>query len=81
MKKITHDEFLKMQVKGRGRSSPVFNMILNLQPAEYLLIEKADWKKRQPPLRIASYIAKKYARKFESYTSLDNGGWVIKRNS
>ena len=80
MKKITHDEFMQTPVKGRGRSSQVYNEIANLQPGEYLKIEKADWKKRQPPGRVSSYIAKRTGKKFQSFSVID-GGWIIKRIS
>jgi hypothetical protein len=79
MRKITHEEFLKLPVQGRGRSSHGFNEILNLQPDEYLFIEKAEWKKRYPPSRVSSYIAKKYSRKFKSFST--EGGWIINRIS
>jgi hypothetical protein len=79
MRKITKDEFLKMPVKGRGGSSPVYTEILNLQPGEYLVIEKAEWKKRQPPSRVSSYIGKRNSRKFKSFSLLDNSGWVVER--
>ena len=81
MKKITEEEFLQTPVKGRGRSSHVFNEIANLKPGEYLKIEKADWKKRQPPSRVASYIAKRRGKKFQTWSVLDNSGWIIKRIS
>ena len=82
MKKITHEEFMQTFVKGRGRSSHVFNEVSNLQPGEYLKIEKADWKKRQPPSRVSSYIAKRTGKKFQSWTVAgDNSGWIIKRIS
>lgn len=81
MKKITHEEFMNTPVKGRGRSSQVFNEISNLQPGEYLKIEKSDWKKRQPPSRVSSYIAKRTGKKFQSWSVVDNSGWIIKRIS
>jgi hypothetical protein len=81
MRKITHEEFLKTPLKGRGGSSPVYNEILNLQPGEYLGIEKAEWKKRQPPSRVSSYIGKRMSRKFKCFSTLDNKEWIIKRIS
>lgn len=81
MKKITQDEFLKTPLKGRGRSSPVYNEIYNLQPGEYLRIEKSDWKKRQPPGRVSSYIGKRTGRKYISSQILNDEGWIIQRVS
>jgi len=81
MKKITLDEFQKLIVKGRGRASAVYNEIYNLQPGEFLRIEKSDWKKRQPPGRVSSYISKKTGRKFQSFQIVNNEGWVIRRVS
>lgn len=81
MRKISHEEFLQTPVKGRGRSSAVFNELFNLQPGEYLRIEKSEWNKRQPPGRVASYIGKRNGRKYQSILLLDNSGWVIKRIS
>lgn len=81
MKKITHDEFLKLNLKGRGRASAAYNEIYNLLPGEYLQIEKSDWKKRQPPGRVSSYIGKRTGRKYISFQILNNEGWIIKRIS
>ena len=81
MRKITNEELMKIHVKGRGRASHVFDAISNLQPGEILKIEKEDWRKRQPPSRVSSYIAKRTGKKFQSWTVVDNGGWIVKRIS
>ena len=81
MEKITKEEFEKLHIKGRGRSSHVYNGIYNLQPGELLKILKSDWKNRTSPSRVASYIAKKHNRKYETFSIISDGGWVVKRIS
>lgn len=78
MKNITNEELQNYSIKGRGRSSNVFNAILNLEPGKNLLIEKDDWKKRYPVSRLSSYIGKKYKRKFKTW-SVIGGGAIVSR--
>ena len=68
-------------VKGRGRSSHVYNEILNLKPGEILTIDKADMRKKYTPARISSYIGKRQGRKFTCEGVAGAGGWVVRRIS
>lgn len=79
MKILTDEESEALLVKGRGRSTAVFNHILNLKPGKNLHIEKGDWKKRYTPSRVSSYIGKRYSRKFTCTGLLEGKGWLVKR--
>ena len=82
MKIITQEEFENLPIKGRGRSSHVYNKILNMKPGELLTIDKADWKKRYSVSRISSYIGKRQGRKYEARAVSDKEvGWVVRRIS
>ena len=82
MKIITQEEFENLLIKGRGRSSHVYNKILNMKPGELLRIDKADWNKRYSVSRISSYIGKRQGRKYEARAVSDKEvGWVVRRIS
>ncbi|HLG35659.1 MAG TPA: hypothetical protein VI757_12325 [Bacteroidia bacterium] len=77
--KITEEEYLNSIVKGRGRASNVFTAILNMKPGEIINIPASDWKRRRKVSSVASYIAKRYKRKFVTVTLADGNGWRVKR--
>ena len=64
MKKLTTDEYNQLPIRGKGRSTDVFNSILNLKIGEALLIESKDWKRKAGPSTLVRYIEKKYDRNF-----------------
>lgn len=79
MKKLTEEEYQNLAVKGKGRSSQIFNSLINLKIGEALLIEKKDWARKAGPSTLVRYIEKNHNMKF-SYNALGNGmGWAIKR--
>lgn len=79
MKKLSAEEFSQLSVKGKGRSSAVFNSLINLQEGEGLLIEQKDWTRKAAPSSLVRYIEKKYQMKF-SFGALENGsGWAVQR--
>lgn len=79
MKKLSAEEFSQLSVKGKGRSSAVFNSLINLQEGEGLLIEQKDWNRKAAPSALVRYIEKKYQMKF-SFGALENGsGWAVQR--
>ncbi|MDZ4664085.1 MAG: hypothetical protein SGJ15_04355 [Bacteroidota bacterium] len=79
MKKLSAEEFSQLSVKGKGRSSAVFNSLINLQEGEGLLIEQKDWTRKAAPSALVRYIEKKYQMKF-SFGALENGsGWAVQR--
>jgi hypothetical protein len=79
MKKLTTAEYEQLSVKGKGRSSPVFNSIINLKIGEALLIEKKDWNRKAAPGTLVRYIEKKQKIKFTCCAIENGNGWVVKR--
>lgn len=59
MKKLNEEEFQNLPLKGRGRSSHVFNSIVNLKVGEAILIEKKDWNRKAGPSTLVRCIEKK----------------------
>jgi hypothetical protein len=79
MKKLSTAEYEQLVVKGKGRSSPVFNSIINLKAGEALLIEKSDWKRKAGPGTLVRYIEKTKKIKLSCSALNSNEGWVVKR--
>jgi hypothetical protein len=79
MKKLSIEEYEQLPIKGKGRSSHVFNSIINLKAGEALLIEKKDWKRKAAPGTLIRYIEKKHNMKFSCGALNDNSGWAVKR--
>ena len=79
MRKLSSEEFAQLPIKGKGRSSAVFNTLINLKEGEGLLIEQKDWNRKAAPSSLIRYIEKKYRMKF-SFGTLSNGaGWAVQR--
>ncbi len=79
MKKLTTDEYEQLPLRGRGRSSHVFNSIVNLKAGEAVLIEHKDWKRKAGPSTLVRYIEKKHQMKFSCGALAEGSGWAIKR--
>lgn len=79
MKKLTADEFEQLPLRGKGRSSHVFNSIVNLKAGEAVLIEQKDWKRKAGPSTLVRYIEKKHQMKFTCGALAEGNGWAIKR--
>lgn len=79
MRKLSAEEFSQLSIKGKGRSSAVFNSLINLKEGEGLLIEQKDWTRKAAPSALVRYIEKKYQMRF-SFGALANGsGWAVQR--
>lgn len=79
MRKLSAEEFSELSIKGKGRSSAVFNSLINLKEGEGLLIEQKDWNRKAAPSALVRYIEKKYQMRF-SFGALANGsGWAVQR--
>jgi uncharacterized protein (DUF2249 family) len=79
MIKLSAEEFSQLSIKGKGRSSAIFNSLINLKEGEGLLIEQKDWNRKAAPSALVRYIEKKYQMKF-SFGALANGtGWAVQR--
>jgi hypothetical protein len=79
MKKLSADEYEQLPIKGKGRSSHVFNSIINLKPGEALLIEKKDWNRKAAPGTLVRYIEKTHSMKFTCGAVAGGTGWAVKR--
>ncbi|MGQ0829227.1 MAG: hypothetical protein ACT4ON_12635 [Bacteroidota bacterium] len=79
MKKLTSEEFEQLPLRGKGRSSHVFNSIVNLKAGEAVLIEQKDWKRKAGPSTLVRYIEKKHQMKFSCGALAEGNGWAIRR--
>ena len=79
MKKLTADEFDQLPIRGKGRSSHVFNSIVNLQVGEALLIEQKDWKRKASPSTLVRYIEKNHDMRFSCGSIAGGNGWAVRR--
>ena len=80
MKLLSEEEYKKLSLKGKGRSSELFNSIINLKKGEAVLIEKKDWNRKAGPGTLVRYIEKKHHMKFVcAALTTDEKSWVVKR--
>lgn len=79
MKKLNEEEFQNLPLKGRGRSSHVFNSIVNLKVGEAILIEKKDWSRKAGPSTLVRYIEKNHNMRFKCAALAEGNGWAVKR--
>lgn len=79
MKKLNEEEFQNLSLKGRGRSSYVFNSIVNLKIGEAILIEKKDWNRKASPSSLVRYIEKNHNMRFKCAAVSEGNGWAVKR--
>ena len=79
MKKLTSEEYNQLPIRGKGRSSHVFNSIVNLQIGEALLIEKTDWKRKASPSTLVRYIEKNHDMRFACGSIAGGNGWAVRR--
>ncbi|MBA3683263.1 MAG: hypothetical protein H0W73_19165 [Bacteroidetes bacterium] len=79
MKILKEEEFNNLALKGKGRSSLIFNSLLNLNVGEAVLIEKKDWNRKASPSTLVKYIEKTHQLKFTCGALLNGQGWAVKR--
>ncbi len=79
MKKLSSNEFESLELRGKGRSSHIFNSIINLKVGEAILLEKKDWTRKAGPSTLVRYIEKKHNMKFTCGAVTTGSGWAIKR--
>ncbi len=79
MKKLTSDEYDQLPIRGKGRSSHVFNSIINLQVGEAVLIEKNDWNRKASPSTLVRYIEKNHDMRFTCGSVSGGNGWAVRR--
>ena len=81
MKKLTSDEYNELPIRGKGRSSHVFNSIVNLQIGEAILIEKSDWKRKASPSTLVRYIEKNHDMRFTEVITTGYENFCYRRQS
>ena len=79
MRKLSASEFEQLPIKGKGRSSHVFNSIINLKEGEALLVERKDWARKAGLSTLVRYIEKKHEMKFLCGALEGGSGWAVKR--
>ncbi|MFL5765078.1 MAG: hypothetical protein ACJ77K_14140 [Bacteroidia bacterium] len=79
MKKLSSDEYEQLPIRGKGRSSHVFNSIVNLKVGEALLIEQKDWNRKASPSTLVRYIEKKHGMRFSCGAITGGTGWAVRR--
>ncbi|MBL7920916.1 MAG: hypothetical protein JNJ40_11415 [Bacteroidia bacterium] len=79
MRILKEEEFNNLALKGKGRSSPIFNSIVNLNVGEAILIEKKDWNRKASPSTLVKYIEKTCGLKFTCGALVNGQGWAVKR--
>ncbi len=79
MRKLSPEEFAQLPIKGKGRSSAIFNSLINLKEGEGLLIEQKDWNRKAAPSSLIRYIEKKYNMSFTFGTLANGAGWAVQR--
>ncbi len=79
IRKIEPEEFERLTLHGRGRSSPFYNAVLALKVGEALVIEKKDWKAKYSPTIVVNRVAKKHGYKYLCGALPDRSGWAVKR--
>lgn len=79
MKRLSEQEYQNLSLKGKGRSSELFNALINLRKGEAVLIEQKDWNRKAGPGTLVRYIEKKHQMKFVCAAVADQNSWVVKR--
>jgi len=79
MKKLSSAEFEQLPIRGKGRSSHIFNSIVNLKSGEALLIEKSDWNRKASPSTLVRYIEKNHGMQFSCGAVSGGNGWAVRR--
>jgi uncharacterized protein (DUF2249 family) len=79
MQKLSAEEFALLPIKGKGRSSVLFNSLINLKVGEGLLIEAKDWNRKAAPSSLIRYIEKNYQMKFSFGALASGSGWAVQR--
>ena len=79
MKKLSEEEYKALSLKGKGRSSELFNSIINLKKGEAVLIEQKDWNRKAGPSTLVKYIEKTHHMKFVCAALTTEKSWVVKR--
>ena len=79
MKLLSEEEYKSLSLKGKGRSSELFNSLINLKKGEAVLIEQKDWNRKAGPSTLVKYIEKNHQMKFMYAALSGEKSWVVKR--
>ena len=82
MKKITEEEYQNLEFDGKGPATMPYVNIFNLRTGEILIIEKADWHRKDTPGKMCRYIEKRHPQvKYLVLRLKNKKGWTVKRIS
>lgn len=79
MRKITKEEFDKILGRGKGSTSPLYNLLLQLKPDEGIEILKKEWHVKYPPTTIINRVSRKYKIPLQWKGLPDGTGWMVVR--
>lgn len=79
MKLLSEEEYKNLNLKGKGRSSDLFNSLINLKKGEAFLIEQKDWNRKAGPSTLVKYIEKNHHMKFTYAALSGEKSWVVRR--
>ncbi len=79
MRKISKDEFEKLDGHGRGSTGPFYNRLLELEVDQGIEVKSNEWLKKYPPSITANRIMKRYSRVFKWKALPDRTGWWFLR--
>lgn len=77
--KITSEEFDKLMLHGRGKSSPFYDAVYSLKVGEAFIMLNNDWHQKYSPSKIARKLEKKFGVLYKIGKLADKSGWAIKR--
>ena len=80
MKMITKEEAKAIITKPVGRVTRLRALLLAMEPGNFLLVERADWKwKKKTPSVMCRRLEYRSTLKYDCKRALDGSGWVIER--
>jgi hypothetical protein len=78
MRKISKEEAKQYTIQ-HGGSSPVRTAVMALEPGEFLLIEKKDWKPKNTPGQMLSRVTQRTGMEFKLKKIASGEGWLVER--
>ncbi|HLG33969.1 MAG TPA: hypothetical protein VI757_03755 [Bacteroidia bacterium] len=82
IKKISKEEFEKLEFSARGTATMTFHHIHSLRAGEQLVIEASDWKRKYRPSKMCRYLEKKNPGiRYRVFTLAGKKGWAVQRIS
>ena len=79
MKKLKETELPEILPVYKGRDTKLRVMLLNLQVGEGIELPLQEWKRKNPPYKIARRIKKTHGFVYEYGLKRDGTGWLFRR--